>query len=294
MHCQRTLLTLLLSTSCIVQANVCFGPCNDRAYEIRSDAEGIEIECPRSYEPRRSQLGCLTDMKRVWNLASASVNEFADMERSYEEEGRDGAEKACEKVCAGTNSCRAFGVSSDAHVSEGAWQCIIFYTCTQTQFNEHLDLYKRVEPFECLIKTTSFDGVSQNYIESNGVVSQTSRVLQLPSKPFFDLHVAVNGEFNETFLGYRPYKEPKKAYCDEYDSDCVILHAGGYSAVIVSLFCIILAFNSCVLYVSLTKPNDSNNPTQPRRPLRKRAAETSAFMRTDYPSLHRRSTKISF
>ena len=276
---------------------VCFGPCfqdTDRFYEIRSGSETVEVECSRFYEARQSQLGCLTDMKQEWNLASASVNEFADMERAYEEEGREGAERACEKVCAGTNSCRAFGVSSDAHVAEGGWQCIIYYTCLQTQFNEHLDIYKSIEPFECLIKATSFDGVFVNYIETNGVVSQTSRLLSMPSKAFFDLHVKVNDQFNASFNGYRPYKKAKKTFCEQYDSDCVILHAGGYSAAIVSVFCIIVAFNSCVLYVSLTKPNGEE--AKPTTRLRKRAAERTVFGRQGDGSqtLFRRSSKIAF
>jgi len=289
----RFLLLLCLSRA----TAVCFGPCfpdTDRFYEIRSGNKGVEIECSRYYDARQSQLGCVTDMKQVWNLASASVNEFADMERAYEEEGREGAERACEKVCAGTNSCRAFGVSSDAHVSEGAWQCIVYYTCLQTQFNEHIDVYKSREPFECLVKATSFDGVFVNYIETNGVVSQTSRTLSMPGKPFFDLHVKVNDQFNASFNGYRPYKKAKKTFCEQYDSDCVILHAGGYSAVIVSVFCIIVAFNSCVLYVSLTKPNAEVSP-RPTVRLRKRAAQTSFERQGDgSQTLFRRSSKIAF
>lgn len=292
------LLLLLLATSRTTEG-VCFGPCfpeSDRFYEIRSDSDSIEVECSRHYEERREQLGCLTDMKQEWNLASDSVNQFADMERAYEEEGREGAEKACEKVCAATNSCKAFGVSSNAHVAEGAWQCIVYFSCTQTQFNEHLDLYKRLEPMQCLVKATSFDGVFVNYIEGNGGVSQTSRLLHMDSKAFFDLHVQVNGQFNESFNGYRPYKEPKKGFCEQYDSDCVILHAGGYSAVVVSLFCIIVAFNSCVLYVSLTKPNDMEEIVKPQARLRKRAVDTEVFKKEDPTQglLLRRSNRITF
>lgn len=296
MPCLRTLLLALLALLALSSATgECFGPCfSDSFYQIRSDRKRIEIECSRSYEPRQSQLGCITDMKRTWTLASASVNEFADMERAYEDDGRQGAETACEKVCAATNSCRAFGVSSDAHVSEGAWQCIVYYTCLQTQFNEHLDLYKRLQPYECLIKATTFDGVFVNFIESNGVVSQSSRLLSMPTKDFLDMHVKVNEQFNETFNGYRPYKKPKTPFCEQYDSDCVILHAGGYSAAIVSLFCTIVAFNSCVLYVSLTKPNGTDVQPRPRR-LRDRAAETTAFGRQEgAQSLSRRSNKINF
>ena len=86
------LLLLLLATSRTTEG-VCFGPCfpeSDRFYEIRSDSDSIEVECSRHYEERREQLGCLTDMKQEWNLASDSVNQFADMERAYEEEGREG------------------------------------------------------------------------------------------------------------------------------------------------------------------------------------------------------------
>ena len=292
----RFILLLLCLSS--VKA-VCFGPCfpgTDRFYEIRSDSESIEVECSRSYNARQTQLGCVTEMKQVWNLASASVNQFSDMERAYEEEGRDGAEKACEKVCASTNSCRAFGVSSDAHVAEGSWQCIVYFSCIQTQFNEHLDLYKRLEPYECLIKATSFDGVFVNYIEGNGGVSQTSRLLSMDSKPFFDLHVKVNDQFNASFNGYRPYKEPKKSYCEQYDSDCVILHAGGYSAVIVSVFCIIVAFNSCVLYVSLTKPNETETEIRPKIRLRKPQSPVTSFKKQDNSQglFLRRSNKINF
>lgn len=290
------LLLLLLATS--KAGAVCFGPCfpgTDRFYEIRSNSDSIEVECSRFYDQRREQLGCLTDMKQVWNLASASVNEFSDMERAYEEEGREGAEKACEKVCAGTNSCKAFGVSSDKHVAEGEWQCIVYFACIQTQFNEHLDLYKRLEPLQCLIKATSFDGVFVNYMEGNGGVSQTSRLLTMQSKAFFDLHVQVNDQFNTSFNGYRPYKKPKKSFCEQYDSDCVILHAGGYSAVVVSVFCIIVAFNSCVLYVSLTKPNDLEPNVKPQARLRKTAVNSEVFKKDKSQGLlFRRSNKITF
>jgi hypothetical protein len=37
------------------------------------------------------------------------------------------------------------------------------------------------------------------------------------------------------------------------NSDCVIMRAGRYSVLVVSLFVLIVAFNSCVLWVSLTK-----------------------------------------
>ena len=280
-----TLLLLCLAEA----AAVCFGPCNEAVYEIRSSRQGVEIECSRNYQQRRESRSCQTDMTNTWTLASASVNEFSDMERSYEEEGRDGAERACEKVCAATNSCKAFGVSSDAHVSEGAWQCTIFYTCLQTQFNEHLDLYQREEPLECLVKATSFDGVFVNFIESNGVVSQTSRLLSLQSKPFHDLHVMVNGDFNKTYEGFRPYKRARENYCDEYDSDCVILHAGGYSAAIVAVFCCIVAFNSCVLYVSFTKASSVEAPKRPIVRLRKPLQEKQ------YSStLRPRSSRINF
>ena len=291
--CQALLFALIADSI----ASVCFGPCfpddDSRSYEIRSDSESIKVECSRNYEDRQFQKGCNTNMKQVWTLASDSVNEFADMERSYEEEGRKGAELACERVCGATNSCEAFGVSSDAHVQEGLWHCIIYFTCVQKQFNEHLDLYERIEPVDCLIKATSFDGVFVNYMESNGALTQTARVLTLPTKPFQDVHVQVNGDFNTTFLGYRPYKEPKEPYCDQYDSDCVILHAGGYSAVIVSVFCIIIAFNSCVLYVSFTKPNHADDENiMPKVRLRKRAQENSNLQFA--PALHRRSNRISF
>lgn len=283
-------LRLLLTCSILCRASaVCFGPCLEgKVYEIRPSRSSIEVECSRHYNSRTSSKGCITTMSNTWNLASASVNEFADMERAYEEEGRAGAELACEKVCAATSACEAFGVSSDAHVAEGSWQCTIFYTCASTQFNEHLDLYQRNEPRACLAKATAFDGVFVNYIEANGGVSQTSRVLTIPSRPFLDVHVKVNGEFNETFNGFRPYKSLKEPFCDQYDSDCVILHAGGYSAVVVSIFSLIVAFNSCVLYVSLTKPNETVKREAPK--LRRRVEPKTLVNST----LRTRSNRISF
>ena len=96
------LLRLLLTCSILFRASaVCFGPCLEgKVYEIRPSRSSIEVECSRHYNSRTSSKGCITTMSNTWNLASASVNEFADMERAYEEEGRAGAELACEKVCA--------------------------------------------------------------------------------------------------------------------------------------------------------------------------------------------------
>lgn len=274
---------------------VCFGPCHGRISEIRANQDTVEVECSRFYHDRQYNRGCLAT-GNTWNRASDSVNEFAAMEKTYEQEGRQGAELACEKVCAATNACRAFAVSSDAHVTEGAWQCTIFYTCESTQFHEHLDLYRKKEPFECLIQATSYDGVFVNFIESNGIVSQTSRVLSLDTKPFQDVHVKVNGVFNTTFLGYRPYKTAKEALCEQYDSDCVILHAGGYSATIIVGFCLIVAFNSCILYVSLTKPNELT--AQPlRKPTQLRTRKNTinpTVSTTNGNTLRSRSSQINF
>lgn len=291
--------SLLLLQVLVVLASsegVCFGPCLGKLSEIRATEQTIEVECSRFYHDRQLSRGCLAT-GNTWNLASDSVNEFAGMEEIYEQEGRQGAELACEKVCAATNACRAFAVSSDAHVAEGAWQCTIFYTCESTQFHEHLDLYRKKEPFECLIQATSYDGVFVNFIESNGIVSQTSRLLSLDTKPFQDVHVKVNDLFNSSFLGYRPYKTAKEALCEQYDSDCVILHAGGYSATIIVVFCLIIAFNSCVLYVSLTKPNEQTapalrKPTQLRR--RKNTTTNPVTPTVNGNTLRSRSSQINF
>ena len=243
---------------------VCFGPCNGGVYETRletvEDEKQFVVECSRFYADRQNSLSCVTNMKTTWDLNTPAVNQFESMEAAYEQ-GREEAEKACEEVCASSNSCEAFAVSSDQHVSENKWQCTVYYACPSKQYNEHLDLYERQEPKACLAKATTYDGVFVNFLEVNGLVSQTTRTLRVVVKPFGDLHLRVNGVFNNTAdLAYRPYHTPPEPYCEEVDSDCIILHAGGYSFAVILVFLVIVLFNSCVLWVSLTK-QVSQNPT---------------------------------
>jgi len=208
-------------------------------------------------------------MKSTWDLLTPAVNQFGEMSTAYSK-GRAAAEKACEEVCAGSNSCEAFGVSSDEHVAEGKWQCIVYYACPSKQYNEHVDLYERSEPMQCFAKATTREGVFQNFMENNGIVSQTGRSLQFRLEKFFDIHLRVNGVFNKTDLAYRPYRRGKEPYCETVDSDCVILRAGRYSVGVVLLFLLIVAFNSCIIWVSLTKAKGRQKKLfYDPRPLRK-------------------------
>jgi hypothetical protein len=206
-------------------------------------------------------------MKNTWDLLTPAVNQFEEMSNAYNN-GRAAAEKACEEVCASTNSCEAFGVSSDAHVTEGKWQCVVYYACPSKQYNDHLDVYERAEPTQCFAKATTREGVFQNFMENNGIVSQTGRSLQFRLDKFFDIHLRVNGVFNGTDLAYRPYRRATGGYCETVDSDCVILRAGWYSVGVVALFVLIVLFNSCIIWVSLTKTNGKKQKNllyKPRR-----------------------------
>ena len=240
---------------------VCFGPCNGGVYETRletvEDEKQFVVECSRFYAERQNSLSCVTNMKTTWDLNTPAVNQFESMAIAYDN-GREAAERACEEVCASSNSCEAFAVSSDQHVSENKWQCTVYYACPSKQYNEHLDLYERQEPKACLAKATTYDGVFVNFLEVNGLVSQTTRTLRVPVQPFGDLHLRVNGIFNKSDLAYRPYQTPPKPFCKEVDSECIILHAGGYSFLVIFVFLAIVLFNSCVLWVSLTKQVTQN------------------------------------
>ena len=249
---------------------VCFGPCDGAVYQTRvEDVDGtlqFVVECSRFYENRQSSTSCVTTMKSTWDLNTPAENQFESMRLAYEK-GREEAEKACEEVCASSNTCEAFAVSSDAHVNENKWQCTIYFGCPSKQYNEHLDLYERKEPKACLAKATTHNGIFVNFLEVNGGVSQTIGTLRFPIQPFADLHLRVNGVFNKSDLAYRPYKNATVPYCQEVDSDCIILRAGGYSVITVSVFLFIVGFNSCVLWVSLTKQN-AQRPTFPNTKVR--------------------------
>lgn len=248
---------LLLALHYTIAEAVCFGPCNGGLYETTYavDSSLFRVECSRNYASRLRHSSCVTEMKSTWNLVTPAVNLFAEMSTAYNK-GRAAAEKACEEVCASTNSCEAFGVSSDEHVAGGNWQCLVYYACPSKQYNDHLDLYERSEPMQCFAKATTRQGVFQNFMENNGLVSQTGRSLQFRLEKFFDVHLRVNGVFNNSDLAHRPYKRGTEPYCDSVDSDCVILRAGKYSVSIVLLFIIIVLFNSCIIWVSLTKGSD--------------------------------------
>ena len=233
---------------------LCAGPCNG-PYDVTTTKDIISVECSRYYLTKQPFLSCQTNMKSSWTKGFPAVNAFFDMERALAEEGRVGAERACEKACAATNACVAFGVSSDRHVDEGSWQCQIFYACALKQYNEHLDLYARLEPRGCFAKATTHTGVYVNFVETNGELAQNTRLLNVPIEPFYDVHVNVNGHLNGTSFSYRPYRPPRDAYCEGVadDTDCIFLHAGPYSALVISIFVLLLAYNSCILWVSTTK-----------------------------------------
>lgn len=268
----------IIATLCLVsifskgEAAVCFGPCDHGAYQSTVSSTMLVVECPRFYVARQANTGCQTSMKAEWVLGNPAVNQFEGLDTAYTGLGRAEAELACERVCAGTNSCEAFAVSSDAHVAEQKWQCTVYYACPSKQYNEHLDLFERMEPKTCFAKATSHAGVFVNYLETNGIVSQTTRTLNVPLQKFFDVHLTVNGQTNETTLGYRPYRSPRDLPCQQLDSRCLFLEAGGYSALLFALFLFIVGFNSCTLWVSLTKGGATDAAKRPDRPLRKPSA----------------------
>tara|TARA_B100000925_G_C21960091_1_gene452992 strand:+ start:469 stop:1305 length:837 start_codon:yes stop_codon:yes gene_type:complete len=247
--------------------DVCFGPCTDNFYKAVANKDTFVVECSRFYETIARNKGCDTQMKSQWDITLPAVNEFSGLDTAYNE-GR-GLE-ACEEVCAQSSSCEAFGISSQEHIALNRWQCIVYYACSSTQYNEYLDLYIRKEPKQCFAKATSYDGVFVNYLETNGIVSQTSRKLNVPIKKFMHLHLTVNGQYNGTTFGFQPYHTPRATYCtDNYDSDCILLHAGGFSALVMVIFVSIIAFNACIIWVIVERTSSNNTPSYKQTKLRK-------------------------
>ena len=248
--------------------DVCFGPCTQNFYQAVASKDTFEVECSRYYETKALNKGCDTQVKSVWDLTLPAVNEFSGIDTAYNE-GR--GLQACEEVCAQSSSCDAFGVSSAEHIAESKWQCIVYYDCTVKQYNEHLNLYVRKEPKQCFAKATSYDGVFVNYLETNGMVSQTSRKLNVPITRFKHIHLTVNGQFNGTNFGYRPFHEPRATYCtDNYDSDCILLHAGALSAVVMVVFVSIIAFNACIIWLIVERTSSKETAPYEKVKLRRR------------------------
>ena len=271
-YCKGILLVLGCATLGFAEAEVCFGPCRG-AYEATTSSDFFRVECSRYYNSMIDNRGCLTDMKTTWDITLPAVNEFSGIDKAYEE-GR-GLE-ACEQICAMSNSCEAFGISSQAHINEGKWQCIVYYNCGTQQYNEHLNLYVRNDPKACFAKVTSHDGVFVNFLETNGIVSQTTRTLNVPIKRFMDLHLTVNGKYNTSLFGYKPYHEPRSVYCDNYDSDCILLHAGPYSVTVMAVFLLIITFNAWIIWILVERTTTTKTEPQfPRTRLRKRTKMTN-------------------
>ena len=248
--------------------DVCFGPCTENFYTAVANKDTFVVECSRFYEPKQLNRGCDTQTKSQWDLTLPAVNEFSGIDTAYNE-GR--GLQACEEVCAQSSSCQAFGVSSQEHIALNRWQCIVYYDCSTEQYNEHLNLYVRKEPKQCFAKATSYDGVFVNYLETNGMVSQTSRKLNVPIHKFMHLHLTVNGQYNGTTFGFYPYHAPRATYCtDNYDSDCILLHAGGFSALVMVVFVSIIAFNACMIWLTVERTSSNNTPLYKQTRLRKR------------------------
>lgn len=232
----------------------CAGPCtNPKYYHVYTSRSLIEVECSRYYRSRLTSTTCSGETWQYWDQSYPSVNEFEGMETALET-SREAAEEKCEQACAMTNNCRAFAVSSNAHYNGIVWKCAIYDSCLTTQSDASYDLYQRLEPYNCFVQATSFDGIFRNYQDTGNILNHFQRKLNIPIKEFQDVHVKVNGVLNDTVFGYRPYNDPPDVYCSSvvvdgnFDIDCIMLNAGAYSIVMFSIFLVIVLYNACMVF----------------------------------------------
>ena len=181
----------------------------------------ILVECNRYYDDVR--LGkCAEDAASSWD-GIQSQYPFELVKQAYDADGLSGLSRECERVCAATNQCRAYRVSSATDILQGNAICDIYTECRVDNIvSAASKLYVKQAPFNCFLKATSFDGLHKNYNDLVNPWSQISRVLTVPIKAFQECHVTVNGVTDLNTYAYRPYKELEE-YCDLDDVfDCLL------------------------------------------------------------------------
>lgn len=172
----------------------------------------ILVECNRYYDDVR--LGkCAEDAASSWDSIDDQYP-FELVKQAYDADGLIGLSLECERVCAATNQCRAYRVSSATDILQGNAICDIYTECNVANIvSAASKLYIKQEPFNCFIKATNFDGVHKNYNDLVNPFSQLSRVLTIPIKAFQEVHLQVNGVTDLNTYAYRPYNELEE-YCD--------------------------------------------------------------------------------
>jgi len=205
---------LILSLLCITAAS-------GALHNVTILENRILVECNRYYDDVR--LGkCAEDAASSWDSIDDQYP-FELVKQAYDANGLAGLSLECEKVCAATNQCRAYRVSSAIDILQGNAICDIYTECNVgTIVSAASKLYVKQEPFNCFIKATNFDGVKKNYNDLVNPWSQISRVLTIPIKAFQECHIQINGVTDLNTYSYRPYKELEE-YCDLDDVfDCLL------------------------------------------------------------------------
>ena len=235
---------LLLSLLCITAAS-------GALHNVTVLENRILVECNRYYDDVR--LGkCLENAAISWG----SIDDEYPCElgeQAYDADGLSGLSLECERVCAATNQCRAYRVSSATDILQGNAICDIYTECNVANIvSAASKLYVKQAPFNCFIKATNFDGVKKNYNDLVNPWSQISRVLTVPIKPYQEIHIQVNGVTDLNTYAYRPYNELGE-YCDLDDVfDCLLTENVILTSII---FVMLVGIISSNLILVLSKKN---------------------------------------
>ena len=211
----------------------------------------ILVECNRYYDDVR--LGkCLENAASSWD-GIQNQYPFELVKQAYDADGLAGLSLECERVCAATNQCRAYRVSSATDILQGNAICDIYTECnTANIVSAASKLYIKKEPFNCFLKATSFDGVHKNYNDLVNPFSQLSRVLTVPIKAYQEIHIQINGVTDLNTYAYRPYKELEE-YCDLDDVfDCLLTEDIIWTSII---FVVLVGIISSNIILVLSKKN---------------------------------------
>lgn len=211
----------------------------------------ILVECNRYYDDVR--LGkCAEDAASSWDGIDNQYP-FELVKQAYDANGLLGLSLECERVCAATNQCRAYRVSSAIDILQGNAICDIYTECRVDNIvSATSKLYIKKEPFNCFLKATNFDGVKKNYNDLVNPWSQISRVLTIPIKPFQECHLQINGVTDLNTYSYRPYNELGE-YCDLDDVwECLLTENVILTSVI---FVMLVGIVSSNLILVLSKKN---------------------------------------
>ena len=235
---------LLLSLLCITAAS-------GALHNVTVLENRILVECNRYYDDVR--LGkCLENAASSWD-GIQSQYPFELVKQAYDADGLAGLSLECERVCAATNQCRAYRVSSATDILQGNAICDIYTECRVDNIvSATSKLYVKQEPFNCFLKATSFDGVHKNYNDLVNPWSQISRVLTVPIKPYQECHIQINGVTDLNTYSYRPYKELEE-YCDLDDVwECLLTGDIIWTSII---FVVLVGIISSNIILVLSKKN---------------------------------------